>query len=168
MRLIAINHLTASFDIYIYIYIYIRAVCLHTHKCIYLSCNIKYMKYTFIFMHIYIFTHVNISYVCVCISINIHSTHSYILCKQTFILDVINHDESICQHYIYIYWSHFILGVLNYKVLTFKGIIWYNVLIVYIHVFTLYWYFFKYLYVLTSVFFKYLYVLTSYFLYLHL
>ncbi len=48
-------------------------------------------------------------------------------------------------------WSHFILGGLNYYVLTFKLIIWYNALIMYIHAFTLYLYFKKYLYVITSV-----------------
>ncbi len=48
-------------------------------------------------------------------------------------------------------WSHFILGGRNYYVLTFKLIIWYNALIVYIHVFTLYLYVLKYLYVITSV-----------------
>ncbi len=37
--------------------------------------------------------------------------------------------------------SHFILCGLNYYVLTFKLIIWYNALIVYIHVFILYLYF---------------------------
>jgi len=41
-------------------------------------------------------------------------------------------------------WFHFILGSLNYYVPTFKWIIWYNVLIVYKHVFTLYLYFKKY------------------------
>ncbi len=46
--------------------------------------------------------------------------------------------------------SHFILGGLNYYVLTFKLIIWYNTLIVYIHVLTLYLYFNKHLYVVTS------------------
>ncbi len=40
-----------------------------------------------------------------------------------------------------ILWSHFILSGLNYYV--FKLIIWYNALIVYIHVFTLYLYFKK-------------------------
>ncbi len=49
------------------------------------------------------------------------------------------------------YWSHFILGGLNYYVLTFKLIIWYNAFIVYIHVFTLCFYLKKYLYVVTSV-----------------
>ncbi len=39
--------------------------------------------------------------------------------------------------------SHFILGGLNYYILTFKSIIWYNALIVYMHVFTLYLYFRK-------------------------
>ncbi len=47
--------------------------------------------------------------------------------------------------------SPFILGGLNYYVLTFKLIIWYNGLIVYIHVFKLYLYLKKYLYVVTSV-----------------
>ncbi len=40
---------------------------------------------------------------------------------------------------------------LNYYVVTFKWIIWYNALIVYIHVFTLYLHFFKYLHVIKSV-----------------
>ncbi len=48
----------------------------------------------------------------------------------------------------YTLWSHFILGDLNYYALTFKWIIWYNALIVYIHVFTLY---LKCLYAVTSV-----------------
>ncbi len=42
--------------------------------------------------------------------------------------------------------SYFILGGLNYCVLTFKLIIWYNALIVYMHVLTLYSYLKKYLY----------------------
>ncbi len=40
---------------------------------------------------------------------------------------------------------------LNYYVLTFTLIIWYNALIVYVHVFTLYLYIFKNLYVVISV-----------------
>ncbi len=57
----------------------------------------------------------------------------------------------LCEFWILIWkkLSHFILGGLKYYVTTFKFIIWYNALIVYIHVFTLY--FFEYLHVITSV-----------------
>ncbi len=37
-------------------------------------------------------------------------------------------------------WSHFVLDGLNYYVIRLKLIIWYNALIVYIHVLTLYLY----------------------------
>ncbi len=40
-------------------------------------------------------------------------------------------------------WSHFVLDGLNYYVIRLKLIIWYNALIVYIHVLTLYLYFKK-------------------------
>ncbi len=44
-----------------------------------------------------------------------------------------------------------VIGGLNYYVLTFQLIMWYNALIVYIHVFTLYLYFKKYLHTISSV-----------------
>ncbi len=58
--------------------------------------------------------------------------------------------------FVYILWQSMvpldlILSVFNYYELAFKLIIWYNVLVVFAHVFTMYLYLKKYLHVITSV-----------------